>query len=570
VFSRHKKIDDGFRKLLPEAKLIDDQLLVDADTNIFLTEDGCEIRLSSREVSSLNWDPHTLDLAAVHKYRMFHLLYCQSSRILTLTSDRFSTYLLFYYLDEDIFLLSSSFEVLLSLLRDQPRSLNLQAASELIDFGYLMYGKTLVDGIRRYPYATQFKISPEDITNVRYWDFKFNEKIDDPENLEALKLEFGRHLVDAITQCLPAASDVVIPLSGGMDSRLILAVALETINRSRITLFTFGQEGTQDLEIARQISNDLGVRHILEIIPDEASSDLANIDWTNTYLERIKVNHGISDSTPYSPSLSIYKQLTDFGAILLSGYIGGQRAGGGACLTPAMLTAIQDYDESYQSILNREQNNPLYSTLIGHQISRPPNELLKKLKGYQTVAGFNIYWAHSVREQDYIKFGQLFKLASIFEIRTPFIEPNLFEFLATQIPLKQKLSDVLYAHTNLEFFPSLYGDYSSTTTKGLRLTSPAWQQSLVSIMSKFNSVSRQRVFPIYRKLNYLDYKKVAAQHPKYKKFLLANCLDLLERGNINEQTMKILQSNLEGDYSLVKIMGRLSTLNLCIEQYNLV
>jgi hypothetical protein len=53
----------------------------------------------------------------------------------------------------------------------------------------------------------------------------------------------------------------VIPLSGGIDSRLILATLLEAGLRERIVAATFGVPGTFDFEIAPRVARAAGVQH---------------------------------------------------------------------------------------------------------------------------------------------------------------------------------------------------------------------------------------------------------------------------------------------------------------------
>ncbi|HYD86508.1 MAG TPA: hypothetical protein VEA80_03470 [Vitreimonas sp.] len=57
------------------------------------------------------------------------------------------------------------------------------------------------------------------------------------------------------------SGDIVIPLSGGRDSRFILAMALEAGLGPRVTTLTWGVPGGLDFEIGPKIARYLGVRH---------------------------------------------------------------------------------------------------------------------------------------------------------------------------------------------------------------------------------------------------------------------------------------------------------------------
>lgn len=54
----------------------------------------------------------------------------------------------------------------------------------------------------------------------------------------------------------------LVPLSGGIDSRAMLAGILELTEAKNITTFTFGTPGSQDFEIGRTIARKTGVKHI--------------------------------------------------------------------------------------------------------------------------------------------------------------------------------------------------------------------------------------------------------------------------------------------------------------------
>jgi hypothetical protein len=55
---------------------------------------------------------------------------------------------------------------------------------------------------------------------------------------------------------------LLVPISGGLDSRYLLGTVLELFPPSRIITTTFGQKGTFDYEIGKQVAREAGVRHI--------------------------------------------------------------------------------------------------------------------------------------------------------------------------------------------------------------------------------------------------------------------------------------------------------------------
>lgn len=53
----------------------------------------------------------------------------------------------------------------------------------------------------------------------------------------------------------------LVPLSGGLDSRAILATLLEFVEADKISTYTFGTPGTYDYEIGKLIADKTGTRH---------------------------------------------------------------------------------------------------------------------------------------------------------------------------------------------------------------------------------------------------------------------------------------------------------------------
>lgn len=80
-----------------------------------------------------------------------------------------------------------------------------------------------------------------------------------PES-EIVKIGVGK-LKKAIEKKYKTGRHQVIPLSGGLDSRALLAGVMEMTDAKNIITFTFGTPGSTDFEIGGKISRIAGVRH---------------------------------------------------------------------------------------------------------------------------------------------------------------------------------------------------------------------------------------------------------------------------------------------------------------------
>jgi len=60
---------------------------------------------------------------------------------------------------------------------------------------------------------------------------------------------------------LDFSKDQVVPLSGGIDSRIVLGLMLEFVDAKKIQTYTFGTRGSYDYEIPNKIARSLGTKH---------------------------------------------------------------------------------------------------------------------------------------------------------------------------------------------------------------------------------------------------------------------------------------------------------------------
>ena len=74
-------------------------------------------------------------------------------------------------------------------------------------------------------------------------------------------------LIEIVADLTNGASDVVIPLSGGRDSRALLGAALHAFPNRNIHCITFGSEGSEDVEGAKVACAGARVSHQL-VDPD--------------------------------------------------------------------------------------------------------------------------------------------------------------------------------------------------------------------------------------------------------------------------------------------------------------
>lgn len=68
-------------------------------------------------------------------------------------------------------------------------------------------------------------------------------------------------ILNAVEYSFSNSGDVIVPLSGGMDSRIILATLLEFKPAHEIYTYTFGVPGSYDFDIPNHIAKKVGTKH---------------------------------------------------------------------------------------------------------------------------------------------------------------------------------------------------------------------------------------------------------------------------------------------------------------------
>lgn len=127
-------------------------------------------------------------------------------------------------------------------------------------------------------------------------------------------------------------SDIIVPLSGGFDSRLILACLLEFFESKKIKTYTFGTPKTYDYEIGNLIAEKLKTEHT-RIDLNSLSMTMDNILYNNKVINNQCL---LFYSTPFHHIDKIYGEKT----LHFSGFMGDPLAGSKLKNCPTIESAI--------------------------------------------------------------------------------------------------------------------------------------------------------------------------------------------------------------------------------------
>lgn len=210
-----------------------------------------------------------------------------------------------------------------------------QAVEEFFDIGYLLENRTWFNGVELVPPASvlSFDIQKSKVQIQHYWSWNEIKPMRGPIHEGELVEELGRLFKSAVRKRVNNNERIGISLSGGLDSRAILAAVPEDYRPLHI--FTFGQESCNDIRIATKVSKIKGAEHhILKLNSDNWLIQRIGGIWKSDGLFNLLHIHNIK-------FYNEYKSYIDFN---LNGFLGDAILGG---------SYISDYESIEYKVRNR-------------------------------------------------------------------------------------------------------------------------------------------------------------------------------------------------------------------------
>lgn len=185
---------------------------------------------------------------------------------------------------------------------------NWQSADSLLRFGYLRDKET--------PLRKVFSLRSGETLRCQNGQLSLEQvRVSPPPRKvrPVTSAEIYQRLSVSVQQELEGMDRVVIPLSGGMDSRVLLALALQVLPREAIHTVTFGHPTSLDFRIGRQVAQDFGVTN--QVMPMDSRPLGEQVK------DNFPVGEGMHWCVPEYPVGPYHEALPDH-SLILSGYIG--------------------------------------------------------------------------------------------------------------------------------------------------------------------------------------------------------------------------------------------------------
>ncbi len=333
---------------------------------------------------------------------------------------------------------------------------------------------------------------------------------------ENLVTDDESHLIDALEK---VTDDVIertiayvngrpiwIPLSGGFDSRLILAKLVEH-GYEQIECFSYGPPGNSDAEVARKIAERLGVPWRYVAI---GKNEISRFHLSDQCIEYWSFADGLC-SVPFSNDLLALLKLRADGelpddAVIINGQTGDFTSGGHI---PRSWTGDEKVssEQLIKSIMDKHFGLRL-SLMQSHQAAGVVTKLYRMLE-IQPGQTFNVqqaaiifeHWECRERQAKFVVNGQRTYDFLGLDWYLPLWDPELVQFWR-DIPLAHKVQQRLFRHYFSQWnFRQVFSDFQKTMTAW----SPLYNVFLVPLAIILRLLlGRRRRDNLFRYLKYFD------------------------------------------------------------------
>ncbi|WP_423840095.1 asparagine synthase C-terminal domain-containing protein [Vibrio mytili] len=428
-------------------------------------------------------------------------------------SDRYALLPLYYYSCADIMICSTDFYSLTNTLKSEnlDLTLNNSAIKFYLSHNSFPYDHTLYTDVKRINPSSIIEINQlGEVSKRCYWSWRLIEKktINFDEAIDKLHTL----LQSSMQKRFSPRDKVSVTLSGGLDSRLLLALADEM--DLEIECFTFGTIESPDVVIAKKCCEKLNVRH-----------KVIEINERNWFLDRedAVIRTGGMANILHLHAVHPSKEIVKHSNVVLNGFLGDLVLGGGYLKKDLFLNI-----NSYLKTLKGKYGDDLSLININDE--------------YYNENITDSYFIHN-RGVRFTSLGSDAVSDKINNVK-PFLDNELLEFVYS-LPDEYRFNGKLYHAMLLKYYPDLFLDIewqktgtpiSLSDSKFINIYHQLFKVG-VSIVSnsKFNKIARKiysiaKPKKVDKMKSFVDYKSWVSSDffQSYKKELLCGEVSYLQ------------------------------------------
>ncbi len=431
------------------------------------------------------------------------VIWDRNQRKLLIVNDRIGLHPLYYASRKGFFSFASGVR---ALLKDPglPKSVDKIGLAEYLAFDHMISNRTLLEDVSILPPGSVLTYQDETCRIKTYWKIQYQEFTqlrDEGEYIDGLTHYFRQ----AVKRQSPGDIPAGVLLSGGFDSRVVLAFLQKEMNGRALHSLTFGIPGCNDARYARQVSRAAQAHHhFYPLQPDYLLGKA---------VEGVRLTDGLENCV-HMHSLATLKEEADSAKIMYKGFMGDALMG--YALTRPLWasfdnnTLASDHFKLYKSLgvtlFTQEQLGELLSPSFQHEIGDVVFERLKfaLLESCSSLPANQMdYFVLRYRVPRMTINGvELVRSRAV--VRLPFCDNDLVEYML-KVPPGYRYKRYLMKEVFIKAFPELAK--IPTTENNLPLV-PCMRDSLIRMESSIRWSLRNRglkSLPVKRSAPYTDY-----------------------------------------------------------------
>ncbi len=353
------------------------------------------------------------------------VLYDAKARQVKLITDRYGMRVLYYYARSQDFAWAGDVKGIL-LLDFVDKTIDETTAPCFLDIGFLLEDHTWFENIKLLEPATvlTYDIARHSFEKHYYWrwsDIK-QQQISFDDAVERV----SELMVQAVLKRFSPEQKTGFPLSGGLDSRLLLAAVHKHYPDYKGYAYTFGREGAEDILVARRVAGRAKWDHQLYALTGD--------NWFEPRKEKSWVVDGML-SMMHMHGTEFLPQMAGRIDTIMNGYAGDVVIGGGY---------------TNQDNADRRITAELAAPFYGRHI-----ELVDLKNPFYDTPHFEPH-IYMNRVRRFTNMGSV-NILPYLNIRKPFFDNDLMEFMFS-ITDQYKYQNRLYSAALMRAVPDFYKD----------------------------------------------------------------------------------------------------------------
>ena len=461
------------------------------------------------------------------------ILYDTKEKKVKLISDRYGMRPLYWYSYQNTFAWASEIKGILS-LDNLNKEIDPNAFPCFLDLGYLLDEHTWFQHIKLIKPASiiDIDINSKKTTHTYYW--KWSEIKKSSLSFDDAIDELGKRFLEAIKRRFTPHEMLGVSLSGGLDSRAIVAGLAHLFPDYKGYSYTFGIQGCDDILISQKVSSISNWQH--DIFP------ITNTNWISPRISKVWNTDGMFDirhmhGSEFSTIIS--KKL----AINMNGYAGDAILGGSFLRklkldTRATKSNVAPFIKKWSHLLKIEDS--FYD--------------IEKIEP--------ILYMNRIRR--FTNMGSINLLPYIAQ-RKPFFDNSVVELIFS-LPDKFRKNNRLYSAMLIKFFPEYFKNIPWEKT-GYPISKNRLCQFSALFLKKYNSFLKEKLqflIPGFKTLSYVDYPTWVRENESNIRFFL-NKESILVKESIFPKLGLLLNTHFSVKEDLSDKILRLLTIEIYLQ-----